>query len=175
VSRATAYRYFPTQEALLVELSNIIPFIAPIEELLAGLETEDVEQRLLLLLRSFGSITVAAEEDFRRALWVYLDTWHRSRRDGQSPPELRVGRRMRWLAKVLEPLTELPEPQCRRLHAALALTLGIESLVVMKDVCRLDDDEALEVLRWAATALLRAGLEDAGASQEPVQTLRPSA
>ncbi len=44
--------------------------------------------------------------------------------------------------------------------AALALTLGIDSIVVMKDVCRLDDDEALAVLRWAATVLLRAGLEE---------------
>lgn len=33
-------------------------------------------------------------------------------------------------------------------------------MVVMKDVCRLNDDEALAVLRWAATALLRAGLEE---------------
>jgi AcrR family transcriptional regulator len=162
VSRATAYRYFPTQEALLLELSDVVPAVVPIEELLAGFTTEDVEQRLLLLLRSFGSITLAAEEDFRRALWVYLDTWLRSRRDGQSPPDLRVGRRMRWLEKALEPL-ELSEGQRRRLHAALALTMGVESLVVMKDVCRLDDDDALQVLRWAAVALLRAGLEEAEA------------
>ena len=39
-------------------------------------------------------------------------------------------------------------------------TLGIDAIVVMKDVCRLDDDEALAVLRWAATVLLRAGLEE---------------
>jgi hypothetical protein len=31
----------------------------------------------------------------------------------------------------------------------------------MKDVCRLGDREALGVLRWAAAALLRAGLEEA--------------
>ena len=31
----------------------------------------------------------------------------------------------------------------------------------MKDVCRLDNDETLAVLRWAATALLHAGLQDA--------------
>jgi hypothetical protein len=70
---------------------------------------------------------------------------------------------MGWLDTVLEPVGDLPDEQRRRLRAALALTLGIESIVVMKDVCRLDDDEALDVLRWAATALLRAGLEDAPA------------
>ena len=34
----------------------------------------------------------------------------------------------------------------------------------MKDVCRLDNDEALAVLRWAATALLRAALAEAPGS-----------
>jgi AcrR family transcriptional regulator len=164
VSRATAYRYFPTQEALLVELADVTPVVTPVEELLTSLTTDDVEQRLLLLLRTFGSITLAAEEDLRRALWVYLDTWLRSRRDGgESPPAVRAGRRMRWLEKALEPLEHLSDDQRRRLHAALALTTGIESVVVMKDVCRLDDDEALAVLRWAAIALLRAGVEEADA------------
>jgi len=70
---------------------------------------------------------------------------------------------MRWLDRVLEPLGDLPEDRRRRLEAGLALTLGMDSLAIMKDVCGLDDDEALAVLRWAATALLRAGLEqDAG-------------
>jgi hypothetical protein len=67
---------------------------------------------------------------------------------------------MRWLDRVLEPLDDMPEDRRRRLDAALALTLGMDSLAVMKDVCGLDDEEALAVLRWAATALLRAGLED---------------
>jgi hypothetical protein len=45
--------------------------------------------------------------------------------------------------------------------AALALTLGTESIIVMKDVCRLDDDDAIAVLRWAATAILRTALREA--------------
>jgi hypothetical protein len=51
-------------------------------------------------------------------------------------------------------------------RAALALTLGSEALVVMRDVCRIDDDsEAAKVLEWAATALLRAGLAEARAAR----------
>jgi hypothetical protein len=37
----------------------------------------------------------------------------------------------------------------------------------MKDVCRLDDDEALDVLRWAARALLWAGLEQDQPPESP--------
>ena len=37
--------------------------------------------------------------------------------------------------------------------------MGIEPLVVMKDVCRADDDEARATLAWAAEALLAAALK----------------
>jgi AcrR family transcriptional regulator len=161
VSRATAYRYFPTQQSLLVELSDVTPSVASVEELLARLTTDDAEKRLLGLLDTFGPAVLASEDELRRALWVYLDTWLRDRRNGvEDHPAVREGRRMRWLDAVLEPLQDLPDEQRRRLRAALALTLGIDAVVVMKDVCQLDDDEALAALRWAATALLRAGLDE---------------
>lgn len=161
VSRATAYRYFPTQEALLVEVADITPGLASLETLLAELETDDVEKRLLLVLDAFHPIVLAEETHYRRALWVYLDTWLRSDRSGSAePPAVREGRRMRYLDTVLEPLEGLPDRQRRRLRAALALTIGIDSIVIMKDACRLDDEEALEVLRWVARVLLRAGLDD---------------
>ena len=163
VSRATAYRYFPTREALLVELSDN-PRVASVEALLANLPTGDVEQRLLLLLDTFDRLVLGEEEHFRIAARVYLDTWLRSNRNGDDAPVVREGRRMRWLETVLAPLDDLPSERKRLLKAALALTLGGEAIITMKDVCRLDDDEALTVLRWTATALLRAAVGEAPAS-----------
>jgi AcrR family transcriptional regulator len=157
VSRATAYRYFPTQEALDVEIADVMPAVAAIERDLAALDTPDAEQRLLALLDAFNLLAVGEEAHFRRALWVYQDIWLRSHRLGDEPPAVREGRRMRWLEHAPEP-PDLPAGERRRLQAALALTLGMDSLVVMKDVCGLGDEEALEVLRWAAAAILRAGL-----------------
>jgi AcrR family transcriptional regulator len=165
VSRATAYRYFPTQESLAVELADMPRLTEAAEAVLAELETDDVEERLLRLLDTFNPVVFAAEEQMRRALHVYLDTWLRGTRAPGEPPALRVGRRMRWLDRVLEPV-ELPEDDRRRLRAALALTLGGDSMVIMKDVCGLDDAEALDVLRWAAAALLRAGLAEAPGDPE---------
>lgn len=166
VSRATAYRYFPTQEALIVEVTGITPRVLEVDKLLENLTTEDVETRLLQLQETFGQIVLAEEAQFRTALRVYQDTWLRSERNGDSKngPAVREGRRMRWLDKVLEPLHELPEKHKRRLRAALALTMGIDSIVTMKDVCGLEDQEALAVLRWAAIVLLHAGLEENDAS-----------
>ncbi len=164
VSRATAYRYFPTHEALDVEVAEIGPDVVATEEALDDLSTDDVEERLGTLLGAFNPIVVAKEAHFRRALWVYQDTWLRSRRNGEDAdaPAVREGRRMRWLERVLEPL-DLPDDEERRLQAALALTLGVDSVVVLKDVCGLDDDEALEVLRWTAIAILGAAMAETGA------------
>jgi len=162
VSRATAYRYFPTQEALLVEIAGLAPAVAPMEALVADFGSADPEERLVKLVTTLNRIVFTEEVSMRTALRVYLDTWLEARRRGDDVPSVREGRRMRWLEQALEPVRDrLTKRQWRRLQSALALTLSIDSMVVMKDVCRLDDNAAIEVLDWAAVALLRAGLAEA--------------
>lgn len=156
VSRATAYRYFPTQESLLIEITDVTPVVEPVEQALAQLDGDDPEARLAKLLDTCNPIMVAEEARLRTALRVYLDTWLEARKTGASLPKLRQGRRMRWLEIALAPVKKkLSRPEWRRLQAALALTLSIDALVVMKDVAHLDNEEALETLRWTALALLR--------------------
>jgi AcrR family transcriptional regulator len=160
VSRTTAYRYFPTQESLLQEIANLHPAVAAVDEAMDNLVTDDVEERLLQLLDTFNPIIIADEVHQRTALQVFHENWMQARRDDATEDEtyIRSRRRMRWLDQVLEPLKHLTEQERKRLRAALALTVGIDSIVIMKDVCQLDDDEALAALRWAALALLHAGL-----------------
>jgi AcrR family transcriptional regulator len=165
VSRATAYRYFPTQDALLVEVAGLGPAVAPVDAMLAELRIADPEGRLIRLLDTLHPIVFDEEVPMRTALRIYLDTWLEARRKGEPVPVVREGRRMHWLEIVLEPVRKtLPKARWHRLQAALALTLSIDAMVVMKDVCRLDDDDAQDVLRWAARALLRAGLAEASAT-----------
>jgi AcrR family transcriptional regulator len=162
VSRATAYRYFPTQESLLLEVAAVSPVVTPVEKTIAELSGDDVEARLMRVFDSFTPIVLEQEAPLRAALGVYLDTWLEARRDGKEAPKVREGRRMRWLDATLAPARgQLTKRQWERLRAALALTLGIDAVVVMKDVCHLDDAETEETLRWTASALLRAALEEA--------------
>ena len=71
----------------------------------------------------------------RRALLVYQDTWLRAHRGAANGLDtVREGRRVRWLDEVLRPLGTCPANTTRRLRVALALTLGIDSIVIMKDV-----------------------------------------
>jgi AcrR family transcriptional regulator len=163
VSRATAYRYFPTPDALLIEAGNITPATQPVEELVQALQGDDPEARLLSVLDRFIPIVFAEETSMRAALRTYQDTWLASRARGERTVPVREGRRMRWLEKVLEPAAgRLSKAQMRRLRCALALVLSPDAMVVLKDVCRIEsDEEGQAVLRWAASALLRAGLAEA--------------
>ncbi|MGW5745276.1 hypothetical protein [Amycolatopsis sp. NPDC003861] len=50
--------------------------------------------------------------------------------------------------QVLEPLEgKLPPEEHRRLTMALMLVYGVEALIVTRDACHLEPDEATEVMR----------------------------
>jgi AcrR family transcriptional regulator len=163
VSRATAYRYFPTQDALLIEVSQMNPAAEPVEQWLAGLpKGGDAAERLQGLLATFNPIVLQEAVSLRTGLRSYLDAWLEQHRRGTEPAAIREGRRMRWLNEVLAPLKgKLSPARLKRLQQALSLTLGVEAMVVLKDVCQAGDREALNALDWAAQALLRAALEEA--------------
>jgi AcrR family transcriptional regulator len=163
VSRATAYRYFPTQESLLLDVAQVDPLVAPVETLVAAYTTDDAEQRLSDLVETFTSIMLSAETLVRSVERVYMETWLESRRSGQETP-VRAGRRMRWLEEALKPVRDrLGSAGWERLRAVLSVTLGTEAVIAIKDVAGLDDEaEIVGYLRWACIALLRSALEDAG-------------
>lgn len=176
VSRATAYRYFPTPEALHMEIAGVTPTYAPVEQMVQDLrDDEDAEARLAGFSKLCNAVTFANESQMRMALKVYLDTWFQGGERARTP-EVREGRRMRWLEEVLQPLKRGSTPkQWRRLQAAVALTVGPDAMVIMKDVCRLEDEEAQEVLAWAALTLLRAGLQKSSRTNTTqVRSARPA-
>lgn len=160
VSRATAYRYFPTQQHLVQALTDLNPTMREVGAAVEGLDSDDPAERVQVLLDAYNSRVVAEEPWMRATLRTILDAWLKSRDGGEDESFVRVPTRLRWIEAALAP-ADLDEDGRRRLGAALALTMGLEPLIVLKDVCGLDDEEALEVLSWAAAALLRAGLDEA--------------
>ena len=155
VSRTTAYRYFPTQESLLLELSVTVS-VDEIETLLARQADDSTPQdRLLDLVDAFSRYTADNEALMRTAQRHYLDTWLAAERTGEGHHQLREGRRRQWIAAALEPLrSTIPKAERQRLEAALCLVLGVESFTVMRDVCQLEPDQAVAVLQWTAEAIL---------------------
>jgi AcrR family transcriptional regulator len=156
VSRATAYRYFPTQEALSVELESEDVW-REVEALVADPQTADIGARLDRIIDAVVRTVYADERHIRTALRVYHDIWLR---DPDSP--VRKGRRMGWIDKTIAPL---PAEVRESLRLALALAIGPDPVTMLKDVAGLDAEQTVRVLKSAARSMLRAALQLDGMSE----------
>jgi AcrR family transcriptional regulator len=162
MTRTTVYRYFPNQEALLVELSISVGLDEDFADLLARpLDRTTPQSRLLEVVDTLNRYVAANEKLFRTAQRHYLDTWLAADRAGESTDRhVREGRRLRWISAALAPLGDTePDPDLRRLAAALCLVTGGEAFTVLRDVCGLEPKQAIAIAHWAAQALLTAGLQ----------------
>ena len=156
VSRATAYRYFPTQHSLLLEvgLEAMHPSAA---QLLEGAPEDDPLARFDTVLRAVHAYMSSDEALFRTVMKVTQERWLESQDRDEEDPVVREGRRLEHIDAVIEPLRrELGPEALVRLRAGLALVFGIEPIVILKDVCGLTSAEALEVLEWVGKTLIEA-------------------
>jgi len=156
VSRATAYRYFPSQAALVQAVVD--EGLGPI--LTWNSEAKDPAVRVDDLIKTSLPRIEAYEATFKAALKLSLDQWAR-RQAGTlgDEPRFTRGHRVDLLRDAIAPLRDrLPATQFERLAQALSLVFGVEVLVVLKDIWSLDGDETQAVARWAAAALVHAAI-----------------
>lgn len=155
VARATAYRYFPNQHALLVAT---FPEVGE-SSLLGPAPPADPRERLDAVVQAIAAQAVAHERELRLMLRLSLDPDPAVRVD----LPFRTGRRIVWISDALAPLRDrLGEPELRRLVHAVAATVGIDALVWLTDIAGLSREEACGVMRWSALGLLDAALRDGG-------------
>jgi AcrR family transcriptional regulator len=157
VSRATAYRYFTSQQALLLETS--LDAIATIPDP-SLVDDGPVESRVDMAIRFFVRMAHNHEPFMRTFLMLSMDHWLHAHPNGKDNRALRKGRRIPWLDRALAPLGSLSPRQKRRLRTALSMLCGVEAMIVTKDVCGCTAREAEDASRWAAQAILRAALEE---------------
>jgi AcrR family transcriptional regulator len=152
VSRATAYRYFPTQESLLVEMRMFAPE-GPIEmfdRVILG--SADPVERVGVLARQVSEWAFQNETALR--------TWLRLSLDPATGVQ-RPGHRIRWIAEALQPLQgKVDGATLDRLSSALTMLLGIDPIIPLTDFAELSPADAIEVIEWAARALVRSVVDD---------------
>lgn len=158
VSRATAYRYFPSADALLVEAA--LDIALPEAEAIFGSDApSDPVARLDLVEATIDAMIAANEPGLRRMLMHSLERKLRGEGDGDTPA--RQNRRTPLIDAALEPARKEFRPAAlANLRRALALVIGTEAMVVFKDVLQVDDAEARRVKRWAIRALVAAARRD---------------
>jgi AcrR family transcriptional regulator len=157
VSRATAYRYFPSVEALLVEASVDMAF--PDTAALFADGTGDARTRIARAQQAVHAMVLAHEPALRRML-AHSMTQPR----GEEGNLVRQNRRTPLIDEALAPMRDRLDPAAfEQLSRALALVIGTEAMIVCKDVLGLDADDAEAVKLWAADALVRTALADSQA------------
>lgn len=160
VSRATAYRYFPSQAALVQAVVD--EALGPILDWSS--DSPDARVRVAGLLATAMPRIDAFEATFKAVLKLSLDQWAQ-RQAGTlgNEPAFTRGHRVELLRNVTAPLQGTMSPAAQeRLAQALSLVFGVEVLVVLKDIWGLTADGAQSVAGWAANALVEAAIRDAG-------------
>ncbi|MFN4023393.1 MAG: TetR/AcrR family transcriptional regulator [Hyphomonas sp.] len=159
VSRATAYRYFPSVETLLLEapLDLGVPGAA---ELFADADPGNVVERLERVDDLFQDLLLDNETHMRLFLASSLTAIAGS--DADALP-VRQNRRSALIEAALAPVRDELGPQTfDLLSKTLAVIIATEGMVVFRDVLQADGDEARRVKRWAIRALVEAARRDAG-------------
>ncbi len=161
VSRATAYRYFPTRSALITAV--IDASLGPVRTI-ASDSASGRERVHELFLRTFPRFT-EFEPQLRAAAQLSLEQSALERAGLLEEEPYRRGHRIRILEHAIAPLAPQMSAAVRdRLHRALSVVYGIEPYVILKDIWGLPNREVERIALWMADALIDAALRDAGAS-----------
>jgi len=157
VSRATAYRYFPSIEALLTEAALDVVAPDPASLFAAGAPS-DPAARVERADVALDAMIAANEPALRMMLSNALQRSLQKAADGDDDAlPLRQNRRTALIEAALQPARKQFRPAAyEALCKSLALILGTESMLVFRDVLRIDDAEARKVKSWAIRALVEA-------------------
>lgn len=160
ISKRTAYRYFVSQEHLLADaaLETLRPRI---DEMLASVAaSDDVQARVASLAVALRRLAEEHDAELREMIRASLNR-AAGAGTGEAPP-LRGGRRLDWIRASLAPLRDsIPAASFEKLTDCLAVCLGIDALMVLRDVCGVSGEKAEDLMVWMANAILDKALSEA--------------
>jgi len=149
VGRATIYRYFPNIDLLFTEASLDIHFLSPIE-LFEKVKEMPLKERIYYVQDYYNKMAQDHELIFRRYLSATLIE------SIESSKKIRGARRVETMHLVLESLeTEMSNKNQEYLKNVSTVLMGIEALIVTKDVCGLSNQESMDNLNWAIEMILK--------------------
>jgi AcrR family transcriptional regulator len=162
VSRATAYRYFPTRSKLI---SAVVEHsLGPVHTLAAM--TPDGRERIReLFIQTFPRFK-EYEPQLRAALQLSLEHAAQERAGKLTEEPYRRGHRIAILSHAAGPLKPLiGKRRFDRLVRGLSVVYGIEAYVVLRDIWGARDREIEGIARWIADALVDTTLREASGSR----------
>lgn len=169
ISRRTAYRYFPTQVKLMTEaaLEGLRPSMeSAINDAPSGTTSGAIETRVDALVEQMQRLALANEALLRTMI-------HETVLHAPSDTQPRGSRRVEWIEAAIQPMRARLGPAAyARLVSGLSLVVGIEALLVLRDIRGLSGPQAIQVSHWMARALLKQSLADRQAEQRRTRNKR---
>ena len=145
ISRATVYRYFPNVDILAAEAGLDVSTKSP-QTIFENLKGTNMENKVLEIQDYFNTLAIDHEKLFRKYLSSVLGL-------NTSTPK-RGARRKKTLQLLFEE-TNFTNKEKENLTNLFTLLMGIEPLVVTKDVCGLNNRESVELMKWGMKLLFK--------------------
>lgn len=173
VSRRTVYLYFPTLEQLHLEAMQALLLSQDVEGALdAAAASGDARTQVDALITEIVTMSAQMMPLGRRIIRLTVDppegaaeATAEGAAEGAASPR-RGYRRIAWIERAVAPLRDqLSDEQFERLVSGLAMVIGWEGMVVLRDSRGLSGADEQRVIRWAARSLLDAILAEAGESE----------
>ena len=147
VSRATIYRYYSSMDSLATEL--VLQLNVPDAQRLADQhKNKSIADGLLGIQNTYLDFILDNESASKAFLGAILSATDTKLERGQN--------RLQALRNYFGPIGKdlAPDLQEKLIHISVLL-MGIESIIVSKDVCGLNNEESKETLRWALEMVLK--------------------
>ena len=162
VSRATAYRYFPSRSKLIAAVVD--SSLGPVRRFESQLES--VDERLAELFGTTFVRFTEFEPQMRSALQLSLEHAALQAAGRLEEEPYRRGYRIDILRRTFAPLSRtMPARSVDRLCKAMSLLFGIEPYVILKDIWDCDNAEVGRIALWMANALLQEAEREAAAAR----------
>jgi len=169
-SRATVYRYF--SEVELLKLETLLDFQTKISihdlEVMKG---SSIRERIFKIQDYFNKLAQNNESTFR----MYLSHVLKESVKSNQNKNLRGARRINILEEVLAPVTtETNRDTIQKFIVIATLLMGIESLIVTRDVCQLNTAQSDEILIWGLEMVIQGMLHSTDTSNHKLNGLSPA-
>lgn len=152
ISRATIYRYFSNVDLLILEASLDIHHQSA-DEIFKKVDHLSMRERIFFIQEHYNTLAQKNEIEFRRYMSAVLSE------SVTNQKKVRGARRVDSLKKSLEPFKkDLPKKELEKLIHIATVLMGIDALIVSKDVCGLNNKDSSALLHWGLDMIMK-GME----------------
>ncbi|MDU8886816.1 TetR/AcrR family transcriptional regulator [Yeosuana sp. MJ-SS3] len=149
ISRATIYRYYSKIEILANEAGLDINTKSP-ENIIENLKEKNIEEIILGIQNYFNTLAIDHESAFRKYLSTVL---------ASNSSEIKRGARRKKTLQLAFENISINKREREKLVNLLTILMGIEPLIVTKDVSGLTNNQSMEIMNWGVQLILKGYFE----------------